>query len=62
MKIPTEGPFRCAETHILHCYTKITKYDHCTQNRIIHTMPTSLAYCFSNKEKKMMADLKKNMK
>ena len=34
----------------MHCYTKITKYNPCTQNIIIHTLPSSQADCFSNKE------------
>ena len=32
------------------CYTKIIKYDHCTQNRIIHTLPPFQVDCFSSQE------------
>ena len=32
------------------CYTKIIKYDHCTQNRIIHALPPFQVDCFSSQE------------
>ena len=36
------------------CYTKITKFNPCIQNRIKYSLPAFQADCFSNKEMKRL--------